>query len=88
MDQSPHRARRSVNLGSLLGPLFPELDRPLRAEDSPATLTVWDSLKQIEIVVLVEEAFDIDLTTAEIVDVRSVASLVRILRQRGLAVEL
>ena len=88
MDQPPHRARRSVNLGSLLGSLFPELDRPLRAEDSPATLTAWDSLKQIEIVVLVEEAFDIDLTTAEIVDLRSVASLLRTLRQRGLEVEL
>jgi len=77
-----------VSIGSLLGPLFPELDRPLRADDSPATLATWDSLKQTEIVLAVEEAFAIDLTTADIVELRSVGALVDILRRRGVEVEI
>ena len=77
-----------MSIGSLLGPLFPELDRPLRADDSPATLPTWDSLKQTEIVLAVEEALAVDLTTADIVELRSVGALVGILRRRGLEVEI
>jgi acyl carrier protein len=75
-----------MRLGPLLGPLFPQLDRPLREEDSPATLASWDSLKQIDIVLTVEEVFGIDLTTAEILSLTSVAALVGILRGRGIDV--
>jgi acyl carrier protein len=76
-----------VKIGALLAPLFPELGRPLAADDSPATVATWDSLKQTEVVLAVEEAFRVDLTTREILDLKSVASLVVILRQRGLDVE-
>jgi len=76
-----------VSIGSLLAPLFPELERPLRADDSPATVATWDSLKQTEVVLAVEEAFHTDLTTREILDLKSVAALVRILRERGIDVE-
>ena len=77
-----------MKVGSLLAPLFPGLGRALRADDSPATLDAWDSLKQIDIVLALEEAFQIDLTTREIVALSSVASLVEILRARGLDAEL
>jgi acyl carrier protein len=76
-----------VKIGALLAPLFPELGRPLAADDSPATVATWDSLKQTEVVLAVEEAFHVDLTTREILDLKSVASLVAILRQRGLDVD-
>ncbi len=77
-----------MRIGTLLGPLFPDVSRPLQAEDSPATLSTWDSMKQIEIVLTVEEAFGIDLTTREILDLKSVDRLVALLRRRGLDVSL
>jgi acyl carrier protein len=76
-----------VTIQSLLGPLFPELERPLRADDSPATLGSWDSLRQVDIVVSVEEAFGIGLSTAEVAELKSVGALVDILKRRGIAVE-
>jgi acyl carrier protein len=77
-----------VKIQSLLGPLFPEVDRPLNAEDSPATLWPWDSVRQVDIVLSVEDAFGLALTTAEIAGLKSVGALVEILRRRGLDVEL
>ncbi len=76
-----------MTIQSLLGPLFPELERPLRADDSPATLGSWDSLRQVDIVVSVEEAFGIGLSTAEVAELKSVGALVDILKRRGIAVE-
>ena len=77
-----------MKIGSLLAALFPELDRSLRAEDSPETLGSWDSIKQVDIILTVEEAFEIGLTTKEITELQSLGSLVRILRERGLDAEL
>ena len=76
-----------MKIQSILGPLFPEIDRPLTAGDSPATLWPWDSVRQVDIILTVEEAFDLGLTTAEIAGLTSVGALVEILRRRGLDVE-
>jgi acyl carrier protein len=64
------------------------VERPLAADDSPATLWPWDSIRQVDVILVVEEAFDIALTTAEIAELKSVGALVEILRRRGLPVEL
>jgi acyl carrier protein len=77
-----------MKIQALLGPLFPEVERPLQADDSPATLWPWDSVRQVDIVLTVEDAFSIALTTSEIADLKSVAALVDLLRRRGLDVEL
>jgi acyl carrier protein len=79
---------RTLKIQSLLQPLFPEIDRPLRAEDSPATLWPWDSVRQVDIVLTVEETFDIALSTAEIAALTSVGALFEVLRRRGLEVEI
>jgi acyl carrier protein len=42
----------------------------------------------VDVILVVEEAFDIALTTAEIAELKSVGALVEILRRRGLPVEL
>jgi acyl carrier protein len=76
-----------VRLGALLGELFPELGRSLRADDSPDTLQTWDSIKQAEIVLSVEQAYGVDLTTREIQGLKSVGALVAILEARGLEVQ-
>ena len=76
-----------MKIQSLLAPLFPEVGRPLQAEDSPVTLWPWDSLRQVDIILTIEEAFDITLTTAEIMQLQSIGTLAEVLRARGLDVE-
>lgn len=76
-----------MKIQSVLGPLFPELERPLRSDDSPLTLGSWDSIRQVDIVLSVEDAFGIGLTTAEIAKLSSVGALVEILRGHELDVE-
>jgi acyl carrier protein len=76
-----------LRIQSLLAPLFPEIGRSLQAEDSPVTLWPWDSLRQVNIILAVEEAFDITLTTAEIMQLGSVGALAEVLRGRGLDIE-
>jgi acyl carrier protein len=76
-----------LRIQSVLGPVFPELERPLQADDSPLTLAAWDSVRQVDVVLAVEDAFGIGLTTAEIESLRSVGALVEILRRRRLDVE-
>ena len=77
-----------MTIQSLLGPLFPELKRPLQPDDSPVTVGAWDSLRQVDVILAVEEAFGIALTTADIVELKSVRALVQILRRRGADIEL
>ena len=76
-----------MTIQALLGPLFPELERPLLPEDSPSTLGSWDSVRQVDIVLSVEEAFGIGLSTAEIAEIKSVGALVQILKRRGITIE-
>ena len=76
-----------MKIQSLLAPLFPEIERPLHADDSPATLWPWDSLRQVDIILAVEETFNIGLTTREIAHLKSVGALAALLRARGLDVE-
>jgi hypothetical protein len=45
-------------------------------------------VKQAEIVLAVEEAFGIDLTTAEILRLASIGGVQEILRRRGIEVEI
>jgi acyl carrier protein len=75
-----------MKIQSLLAPIFPEIQRPLLAEDSPSTLSAWDSLRHVEIILIVEETFGLSLSTKEIAELRSVRSLAEILRRRGLDV--
>ena len=82
MDPASFRGR-PLSLGRLLAGVFPELGRPLRGDDSPETLASWDSVRHAEIVLSVEEAYGLELTTREIRDLRSVAALAEILRRRG-----
>ena len=77
-----------MSLGALLGELVPELGRPLRADDSPDTLSGWDSIKHAEIVLSVEQAYGVDLSTREIQALKSVGALAALLKARGLEVRI
>lgn len=73
-----------MKIESVLGPLFRDLGRPLTLEDSPETVWGWDSLKHLDVILTLEETFDIALTTREIAAMRSVGAVVEILRKRGI----
>ena len=48
-------------------------------------IPTWNSLTHIDLVVGLEEAFSIELTQDEIVEMRSIAAIRRILAARGVA---
>lgn len=77
-----------MSLEQILAPVLGELGRPLREDDGPETIRTWDSVKQIEIVVSLEDIYDIELSTAEILRLRSVRDILAVLREHGLAVTL
>jgi acyl carrier protein len=56
-----------------------EITPELSIENSDA----WDSLKHMEVVLSIEQAFDIRLTADEIVAMVSVGEIHRVLREKG-----
>ena len=54
-------------------------DAPLRAELTAKDVEGWDSFKQIEIIVALEERYDVKFHTRELDSLRSVGDLVTVL---------
>ena len=67
-----------------LTPLFREIfdDESITpyAEMTAADVSAWDSLTNIRLIVGVEEAFDIQLSTAEVVELKNVGEFVETIR--------
>ncbi|HZF00692.1 MAG TPA: acyl carrier protein [Methylomirabilota bacterium] len=57
---------------------------PLRPTDSRETIPAWDSLAQINIVAAIEDAVGVELSTAEVLSLKSVAKVVEVARSHGL----
>jgi acyl carrier protein len=51
---------------------------------SPETLRRWDSLRHIEVMTAVEDAYSVRFSTAEIVGATSVGAIRRLLRAKGI----
>jgi acyl carrier protein len=52
---------------------------------SPDNTPQWDSMAAMNLVVAIEDEFDVRLTTAEIVSMRNVAIVKRVLTSKGVA---
>ena len=65
--------------------VFMRDDMTLNADLSAKDVEGWDSFRQIEIILAVEQRFDIHMTTRELDSLRSVGDLVRVIeaKQRG-----
>jgi acyl carrier protein len=50
---------------------------------SPSNTPTWDSLAAMEMVVLLEDAFDVRLKTSEIMKMRSIGLARNVLRSKG-----
>jgi len=56
----------------------------LNDDSSPNSVEQWDSLAAMHLVSTLEEEYDVELSTVEIMDMRSISSVRRILRMKGI----
>lgn len=54
-------------------------------ETSPDNTPSWNSLKAMELVALIEDTFDVTLSTREIMKMRTVGIVREVLREKGVA---
>jgi acyl carrier protein len=57
---------------------------PLQLSDSRETIPAWDSLAQINIISAIEDAVGEELSTAEVLSLKSVANVIEVSRAHGL----
>ena len=56
-------------------------------ETSPETLRRWDSLRHLDLMTSIEDAYDIRFSTGEIARATSVREIRRLLQEKGIAGE-
>lgn len=71
-----------MTVDELLQPIL-NTKRPLLLTDSKATVPAWDSLAQMTIVAAVEELVGAELSTAEVLSLKSVTKVVEVCRAHG-----
>lgn len=54
-------------------------------EDSLEPIEDWDSLAHVQLMLAIEEAFDVTLSTDEMAKMTSVPAILSVLRQKGVA---
>ena len=74
------------NLEQLLAELLQIPVTQITAELAMKDLDVWDSLKHMELIAELEREFDVQLSFDEIVTMRSVGDIKRVLSDKGAAV--
>lgn len=74
------------NLEQLLAELLQIPVTNITADLAMKDLDVWDSLKHMELISELERQFDLQLSFDEIVSMRSVADIKRVLSSKGAAV--
>ena len=71
-----------MKVEALLSPIL-KLKAPLRLEDSPKTISAWDSIAHIQLIIAIEDVIDGELTTEEVVSMTSVSKIIAICGARG-----
>jgi acyl carrier protein len=56
-------------------------------ESSPETLRRWDSLRHLELMTEIEEAYGVQFSTADMVRAQSVGQIRHLLREKGIEVD-
>jgi len=56
-------------------------------DSSPETLRRWDSLRHLDLMTAVEDAYSVRFSTGEILRAKSVGDVRRLLREKGLEVD-
>jgi acyl carrier protein len=55
----------------------------VEAATSPMTIADWDSVAQVQIVLAVEETFEMQFTTYEVAKIHCVGDILQVLESRG-----
>jgi len=71
-----------MTVDELLQPIL-NTTRPLQLSDSKETIPTWDSLAQINIVGAIEDIVGTELSTAEVLSLKSVANVIEVCRAHG-----
>jgi acyl carrier protein len=58
----------------------------LSEESSPSTVSSWDSLGHLNLVIALEEEFEVNLSAEEVLVMRNMGSIRRILHQYGVEI--
>ena len=58
----------------------------LSEESSPSTISSWDSLGHLNLVIALEEEFEVNLSAEEVLAMHSMGSIRRILHQYGVEI--
>ena len=82
----PNSTTETDQAWSLLTDLFRDVlddDELVLTEDTTAdTVEGWDSVKHVELMVAVEQEFDIHLQTSELAELKNVGDLMRVIQTR------
>lgn len=73
------------NLEELLAELLQIPVTKVTADLAMKDLDVWDSLKHMEVIAALEQQFELQFTFEEIVSMRSVGDIKRVLSSKGVA---
>lgn len=74
-----------TNLEELLAELLQIPVTKVTADLAMKDLDVWDSLKHMELIAALEQQFELQFTFEEIVSMRSVGDIKRVLSNKGVA---
>ena len=89
LDETTTQTRKGATVGDRLIEVFAEglkLDAgDLNEETSPQNTPQWDSLAAMTLVVLVEDNFEVRLSTREIMKMNSIGAARSVLRSKGVS---
>jgi acyl carrier protein len=57
----------------------------LNDQSSPQTLTSWDSFSNVRLIIAIEEAYAVKLTSAEIESMTNLGNVKQVLRKKGVS---
>jgi acyl carrier protein len=75
-----------LNINDLVGPVL-GATRKLGIDDSPATIDTWDSVRQVDLILAIEEALGVDLTPKEIDSLNSCRAVAELFAKKGVRLE-
>jgi|APSaa5957512535_1039671.scaffolds.fasta_scaffold688882_1 acyl carrier protein len=65
----------------IMSNVFGVPENEINTESSPNTIETWDSMKQIDLVISLEEEFEIELSNEQIVKVLDYKSLLEVIKE-------
>lgn len=74
-------------LKQIMAVVFNIPENSVNENSSPDNIDVWDSLKHLNLVLAIEEEFDISLTEDQVVEILSYELIIEVLKEHGVDVD-